>query len=676
MDTYTEKVRAAGYPDELLMVDFESFFSAEYSLTKMSTIEYIMDKRFEFTGVGWGASPNWAACFQHDVAKAIAGLQARYGKNLERVTVVFKNAKFDATVLVEKFGVECPYIIDIDDIARHYDSKMSHSLAELCILFKVGEKGDTMQFKGLHLADMDQEQLDALMEYCKNDIRKQARVFEILMEYLTWPEMEIPIARHTLGLYLNPRLHFNFKLGEELLGKMTALLEEILAPSGCTKKLLGSKIAFPIELQKRLDVWGALSPEYTHETVALKANAKGTAMIPALSKTDEAMQKLLVHECGQVRELCEARIAVKSWPTHVKRVRSMMAQSFASYGLMRVPLHYHGCHTGRPSGGEGINLLNLGGKGRTGQGTHKFISMVRKLLIAPPGMSLVINDSAQIEARLLAWLTGQSDLIIGFANGEDIYSIFATELFGCEVRKPTDAERDGPDLVDWVHEMDLMRGFGKDAILGAGYGMGDNRFYDNCRSNPDLRPFFDDGTYTFAFISRLIKTYRTKYDKITKFWKHIEGLFKFVIRNPGTKVYYKRDGSSAYTPEGVMLTLWCVKDMVCIMLPSGRVLYYRHCAVSKNGNLTWQYGRLYGALLTENIIQSIARDLLMLWIVECEYEDMPVVMHCYDEIVTLVDDDRAEECLDIMDQIMCEPPDWALDVPLASEGKISKFYTK
>jgi hypothetical protein len=670
MNTYTDKVRAAGYPDELLMVDFESYFSVDYTLTKMSTIEYIMHDEFEFTGVGWGASPNWHACFQFDVAKAIAGLQTRYGNNLERVTVVFKNAKFDATILVEKFGIECPYIIDIDDIARHYDSKMSHRLADLCTLFKVGNKGDTMQFKGLHLYDMDQQQLDALEEYCKNDIRKQARVFEILMEFLTWPEMEIPIARHTLGLYLEPRLHFDFKLGEELLGKMQSLLEEIMAPSGCDKKLLGSKIAFPEELQERLDDW-CLTEKLDRELITMKANAKGNAMIPALSKSDEAMQKLMVHECKEVRELCLARIAVKSWPTHVKRVKSMIAQSFASYGLLRVPLHYHGCHTGRPSGGEKINLLNLGGKGRTGQGTHKLISMVRRLLIAPPGMTLVLNDSAQIECRLEMWLVGQSDLLIGFADGEDIYSEFATKLFGEYVRKSVDSDSGAEKKL-----FDLRRGFGKDAILGCGYGMGSDRFYNNCRSNPDLRPFFDDGTYTFAFVDRLIKTYRSTYSKVTKFWTHIEGLFKFVVRHPDEKVYYKRDGSSAYTPEGALLTLWCVGSMVHIMLPSGRVLYYRNSAVAKNGNIRWQYGHLYGALLTENIIQSIARDLLMLWIVECEKEDMPVVTHCYDEIVVLVNDEDAEASLDIMDQIMCEPPDWAPDVPLASEGMISKFYTK
>ena len=670
MDTYTAKLASAGYPEDCLMIDFETFFDADYTLSKMSTIEYITDERFEFTGVGWGDSPNWYPCFQHEVSKAVKGLQVRYGDQLERTTVVFKNAKFDATVLQEKFNIVPPYIVDIDDVARHYDSRMSHRLKDLATMFKLEAKGDTMQFKGRHLIDMTQEEKDALEVYCKGDIRIQARVFEILMKFLTWPEMEIPIARHTLGLYLNPRLSFDFDLAEDLLSKMEALLEEIVAPSKETKKLLGSKIAFPIELQRRLDCW-SLVKGLPREAVVLKSNAKGTAMIPALSKSDEAMQKLLVHGRDEVRKLCEARIAVKSWPSHVNRVKSMKAQSYASYGLLRVPLHYHGCHTGRPSGGEKINLLNLGGKGRTGQGTHKLISMVRKLILAPEGQSLTICDSSQIECRLLAWLAGQSNLEIGFANEEDIYSEFATGLFGERVRRSK--ESDSPDDKKLF---DLRRGFGKDAILGCGYGMGASRFYDNCRSNPDLRPFFDDGSYTYAFVAKLIKVYRSTYSKVPAFWEQIEKLFKFVTTFPKEIVYYKRGTTGMFDAEGALLTLWNDGGTVCIKLPSGRVLYYRHCSVTRDKTINWQWGHLWGGSLTENVIQSIARDLLMLWIVECEAEDIPVVMHCYDEIVGLVNDDEAEECLDIMDQIMCEPPEWALDLPLASEGMISKFYTK
>ena len=413
-------------------------------------------------------------------------------------------------------------------------------------------------------------------------------------------------------------------------------------------------------------------PEGEH--VPTKSGKHG--LISALAKSDESFQKLLAHPNEKVRQLCEARLVAKSWPSHVKRIKNMIAQAFASCGQLRVPLHYYGCHTGRPSGGEKINLLNLGGKGRTGQGTHKFISTVRKLLVAPEGQSLIINDSTQIECRLLAWLADQTDLVKGFADGMAIYCEFATELFGRDVRKPTDEERENPEEAQWVHDMDLMRGFGKDTILGAGYGLGPPRFYENCRSNPDLRPMFDNGTYTFAFVKKLIKMYRVKYNKIPAFWKQIESMFKFVVKFPKEIVYYKCGTTNMFDAEGALLSLWNDNGTVCIRLPSSRVLYYRHSAVTMAGDIRWQWGHLWGGSLTENIIQSIARDLLMIWITECEVEKIPVVLHCYDEIVGLVDDDEAEECLDIMDQIMCEVPEWAPDLPLASEGFISKHYKK
>jgi DNA polymerase len=656
--TYANKLDAANFPQDVLMIDFESYFDTEYSLTKVSTIEYIVDKRFEFTGVGWAVSPNFHACFSHDVKGAIKGLQTRYGDNLERITCSFKNARFDATVLQERFNIIPPYIVDIDDLARHYDSKMRHNLASLCEHFKIGSKGDTMQFKGLHLKDMTPDVKEKLEEYCLNDINKQCKLFKILMDFLTWPELELPLARHTLGLYLEPKLQFDFALADELLPNMEVILNDIIDACGQTKKLLGSRIAIVPALQ-------ALLPE--GEKVPMKQGKK--ELVPAFAKDDEAMQELLVHRLEPVRKFCEARIAIKSWPNHIKRIKSMIAQAHASYGMLRVPLNYHGCHTGRPTGGEKINLLNLGGKGRTGQGTHPLISTVRRLLVAPPGKTLAICDSAQIECRLEMWMVGQSDLVIGFENGDDIYSDFASILFGRDVRKPTDAEREDPDLKEWVHDMDLMRGFGKDAILGCGYGMGDDRFYQNCRKNPDLRPFFDDGTYDFRFVSKLINTYRTTYTKVPKFWKLIEGYFKLVIRFPNEVIEYK-------ILDQVMLTFYNINGTVCIKLPSGRVLYYRHSSIGRGGKIKWQWGTLYGSLLVENIIQSAARDLLMTWVLWCEDEGLSVVTHCYDEIVAVVDEDTADDDLALMYEIMCTNPDWAEGMPLGAEGFVSQFYTK
>ncbi len=101
---------------------------------------------------------------------------------------------------------------------------------------------------------------------------------------------------------------------------------------------------------------------------------------------------------------------------------------------------------------------------------------------------LIIVDSAQIEARILAWIAGQQDMLEAFAENRDIYSEFGSKLFVARLRKPQ--KSDPPALYSLYS---IRRGFSKDTILGAGYGMGPNKFYQNCLEKPGLRPMFDSG---------------------------------------------------------------------------------------------------------------------------------------------------------------------------------------
>jgi len=385
-------------------------------------------------------------------------------------------------------------------------------------------------------------------------------------------------------------------------------------------------------------------------------------MIPALAKTDEEFQQLLVHPCQEVRDLCNARLMAKSWPSHIKRIDNMANQANASNGLLRVPLHYYGGHTGRWSGGEDINLQNLSGRGRAGQGTHPLIQQMRSLLCAPDKSILGIADSAQIEARLLAWYAGQNDLVDGFAKGEDIYSTFATELFQCYVYK---ALEDDPPLIKRV--MKIKRGFGKDAILGCGYGMGANTFYQRCLANEDLRPLFESGEYNYAFIDRLIKTYRSTYAKIPEFWESVEKAFKWVIKYPYKRVYYRE-----------WLYFENNNGTVHLQLPSGRKLTYRHCALkhtTKGSQIRWHWGHLWGGSITENIVQATARDLLAWWILEMEKINLNVTFHNHDEIICMLREN--DVCgFDDMLKIMRTGPDWANGLPLDAEGCLSRTYKK
>lgn len=691
--TYTEILKSADFPTEILVLDFESYYDVDYTLSKMSTVEYVADLRFEFTGLGFeilnhpkASGPKFIT-WPH-VEWAIQRLQKLFGKSLHNCTLVAKNCKFDMLILAEKFGVYPAYPIDIEDLSRTYDSRMSQKLKDLAPYFKLDKpKGDTKQFKGLHYGEMSEQQRSNLAEYGRTDIEDETALLKILLPCVSDPKFELALARHTLNMYLKPVFELDYGLADEITKKMDTELERTLDSVHHTKKEISGTLSFTEILL------AALSVLPVRENLPVKAGKPGKNMvallgsprvIPALAKTDEGFKQLLNHKDENIRNLMKAKVAIKSWPNWIKRVNSMVAQCKASGDKLRIPLKYYGGHTGRWSGTEKINVQNLGGRGR-GTELHPLIGQVRNLLIAPDGYKLTIVDSAQIEARLLAWLAGQDDLVKGFADGEDIYSVFASTLFGEKVWKPTDEEKKTPE----GSLANVRRGFGKDAILGCGYGMGANTFFERCRENDSLRLLFDSGEYDWDFIDSLIKTYRKTYDRIPALWRSIEKAFRFVCKYPNQVMCYQLTSPlysnisdvkmyvhSGGTAANDKLVFWKSGLTVNIQLPSGRVLYYHHAKVNSKGDISYDHGKLWGGTLVENIIQAIARDLLGYWILKCEKSDYPIILTVHDEVVSYSLDNDVEQTLQRMIDIVSTGPDWSTGLPLGAEGNISRCYVK
>ena len=118
---------------------------------------------------------------------------------------------------------------------------------------------------------------------------------------------------------------------------------------------------------------------------------------------------------------------------------------------------------------------------------------------------------------------------------------------------------------------------------------------------------------------------------------------------------------------------------VHLKLPSGRELTYRHCALKKTtrgSEIRWHWGHLWGGSITENIVQSVARDLLAWWILKMEKVKLDVIFHNHDEIICMLNKDASEGCLHQMLTIMKRGPDWAAGLPLDAEGCLSECYKK
>lgn len=646
-------LRACNWPTTVVVLDFETFFSAEYHMGKgkggLSTIEYIMDDRFEELGLAVLEVPQpYAPRVSHfwpDVDGLLTYLRDRYGENLERCTVGVQNARFDMSILAFRHAFWPRFVCDVLNLASHLDARAKHDLSSLCKQHRLPDKGDTGQFKGLRKADLTPEKWTALAEYANNDAEREADLIALLLPRLTNPAFELAIQQHTLEMFTRPLLNFDFDEAAEIVSVMTVVAGEAL--SDWTHEEISGDKSFLALLQAAMPAG---------EQVPMKQGKRGP--IPALAKDDEGLRLLKRHADPQVRALIAARQAVDSWPLHIARVRRMATQAEAASHQLPVPLKYYGAHTGRWSGGEGINLQNLGSRG------HPLISRVRHTLVAPGGHSLVIVDAAQIEARVLAWIAGQADLVDAFARDVDIYSDFAwKDIFRAPTRKPL---KNDPEPVKML--LTRRRAAGKVAILGLGYGMGKDRMLDYMESYPELAPMIEAGEIDLFFTKDVVEAYRRRFPAIPAFWGRIENAFRFVVR------YGEQD---QWLERG--LRLWRDGSTAMLELPSSRCLFYPHAAcgpITDGSRLRFQWGKLWGGTLTENIVQAISRDILAEAILCVEAAGYRVALHVHDEIIAVVPTEKAADCLNTALGALRHVPSWGQGLPLNAEGHICQRYEK
>ena len=278
-------------------------------------------------------------------------------------------------------------------------------------------------------------------------------------------------------------------------------------------------------------------------------------------------------------------------------------------------------------------------------------SMLRSMLTAAPGHKLVAADFSAIEARVLAWLAGERDLLATFEGGGDVYKVMASKIYTKPVAEIEKTERQ----------------MGKMAILGLGYGMGAKKFVDACKTmaNIDVTP---------EESKQVVDLYRTSNAAIVALWKELEAAALKAVREPGTRQLAAR-GRIKFACNGGYL--W-------MRLPSGRMLCYSSPKVVERvtpwGSTVqavkvwgvnsytrkWDPYDLYSGLLAENAVQAIARDVLVEAMLRAEANNYPVVLSVHDELVTEVPEGAGS--VKELEDIMSERPRWALDLPLTSEG--------
>lgn len=423
------------------------------------------------------------------------------------------------------------------------------------------------------------------------------------------------------------------------------------------RKMIASDLQFAELLWRYLEPYGEQLPSTSGK--ASNVSKRLRALIGPdrkldLGKDSGGARQLLNHKDKRIQKLIEARLAVKSWPLHISRVNNLVNYAKARNGMIGIPAKFSGAHTHRNSGTDGINLYNLPARPKKG---YELIKEIKTLIRAPKGCVLLTFDYAQIEARYLAYLAGQTDLVESFQEGRDVYSEAATHVFNKQTRKPLPL--DPPPI---VKGLTMRRNFGKQEILGCGYGMGPTTFYNRCTNSDELRSIV-----TPVLAEKVVKSYRKTYAMIPKFWKELENIFKFVVKYPEEKMTMKCNIGIEHEQ---------FNNQIVVTLPSGSKLYYPDTIRNRSsGNLKWRHSRgasFWGGAMTENVVQSACRDILVDAIIAVKQAKYTLVADLYDAFTVLVKKDRVKEAEEELTIITCKSPDWCEGVPLAVEMEISE----
>ena len=605
----------------LITLDFETYYDKKYSLGKMTMESYIRDPQFEVIGVGvkFNAEETEWASGTHEQIKEYLDTY-----DWDNALLLAHNTMFDGAILAWLFDITPSRYTDTVCIARAlHGNSTSVSLNSLSELYEIGVKGEEVQNTiGRRRGDFSEEQLDEFGDYCINDVELTFKLFKLMGK--DFPRKELRVIDKTLRMFIQPTLQLDLPKLNTHLCRGQKIKEDLITSCGVTKVELMSNPKFAEALQALgVEPPKKISPTTGKETLAL-------------AKTDEGFKKLLEHEDEKVRRLVKARLEVKGT---LEETRTERFIGIAERGSLPVPIRYYAAHTGRWGGDDKINLQNLPSRGQNAK-------VLEKAILAPEGYSLIDCDSSQIEARVLAWLAEQDDLVKAFANKEDVYVKMASTIYDVDEEDVTKEQR-------FV---------GKTTILGAGYGMGAERFKDQ------LKTFGVD--MDIAESRRVVKIYREANAQITTLWFQAQQMLEGLLRGDMLR-FGRNDLIRPIVYQGFPSNY---KGIVC---PSGLAIRYNNLRRDGEGEVTYatRNGRakLYGGKIIENVCQAFARCIIAEQLLDIA-KKYRVVLTVHDSIVCSVPDEELEAAKYYVERSMRKTPDWAKGLPLDCEAFTGKSY--
>ena len=586
----------------------------------MTTEEYVRSDRFEVIGVAIkvnGGETEWASGTHKQIADYLKTFPWKESMMLAH------NCMFDGFIMSEKFGITAKVYADTMCMGRGiHGVESSASLAALTERYKLGVKGDeVIAASGKNRVDFTEEELNRYGDYCVNDVELTYKLFNAMVKN-GFPKGEMKLIDLTLRMFIEPKLDLDLTLLEQHYDTVRAAKAKLLIEAGITSR---EELMSNQKFAELLKLLGVVPP--------MKTSLKTGKEALALAKNDEEFKILSEHPDVRVQALVAARLGAKST---LEETRTERFIGISKRGLMPVPLKYYAAHTGRWGGSDSLNLQNLPSRGNNA-------GKLKKAIIAPEGYMIIDADSSQIEARVLAWLAGQNDLVEAFERHEDVYKIMASAIYGKSADEITKEER-------FV---------GKTTILGCGYGMGAQKF------KAQLKTFGVEVTEDEA--RHIITIYRETYPYITALWREAQIALEAMAKGMTTSL--GKNGVLNLAPEERG-----------IRLPSGLLMRYDQLvSVKEDGKTQYQYktrygwNKIYGGKVIENVCQALARCIIGEQMIRIA-KRYRVVLTVHDAVACIVPETEVEEAQAYIEDCMRWTPEWADGLPVNCESGFGKSY--
>lgn len=618
----------------IITLDFETYYSATFSLSRLTTEEYIRSPDFELIGVGVKINdekPYWVSGTREEILGNLRKLPWKQSM------LLCHNTMFDAAILAWFCKITPHMYLDTLSMARAlHGVDAGGSLKDLAVRYGIGEKGyEVDNAKGKRRADFTPEELDRYAKYCLNDVELTYKLFSKMSG--NFPEKEIHLIDLTLRMFTHPSLYLNKELLHERLAEVKQeklnLLASLKDRLKCNdEEEVRQKLASNKQFAEVLTSLGVTPPTKTSLTTGKETYA--------LAKNDEGFIALTEHEDSFIQTLCAVRLGTKS-TIEESRIERFINVASRNGDRVPIPLKYYGAHTGRWSGSDKVNFQNLPSR-------DKKKKALKNAVMAPEGYVVVNSDSSQIEARILAWLAGQDDVVEQFAEGRDVYSEFASKIYDRTISKADPIER-------FV---------GKTCILGLGYGTGAQKLQHTLKTQP---PGAD---LPLNECKRIVDIYREQNSNITDLWYDCDHVLnKLSSKKFGnkSKLYIGKHKCVKVTKEG-------------ILLPSGMYIRYPNLRLdteevkskmvydSRKGPVS-----IWGGAVVENVVQGLARCVVAEQMLNIDKRYRPALT-VHDSVVCVVPEDEVEEAVKYIVQCMMVAPSWATGLPVACEAKYGTTY--